>query len=193
MRLHSRLACLLITGLLLFILAPPARAQLSPPRLLPENLVATAPVPPSALLPDLGKLEAFCRAVQVTLDEAGRETSETESCAFETPKVFVLIRGQEGDVRTARFKLNSSAGNEKSDLESFRLLIVPILGQLGWSLPASMNSALEEGRRHQCQSGALRFDFARERGEVPRYNFILAPMPWPMHAADRFAPWIMPC
>jgi hypothetical protein len=174
--------------------AQPLESQLSQPEATPSDFFET-PVLTAPMLSAEISAEAFCASVQSFLGVAGEQedTAELRDCSFEAGRFFVLVRANEASVRTARIKLNSTAPTERADLESLGQLASSMMQRLGWKLPESVATAMLEGRRHRCRVGTLSFDFAKERGEVPRYNLIIGISNQPADTTESFGPWVMPC
>lgn len=155
---------------------------------LSDTTIGAAPIfPASARVP----FEEFCATFIAAAAPDGAPAS-VDACSIETGSYFVSAREARGIVDTARIKLNSTVATREEDLVALGAYARTVFGSVGWPVPPSVLAAVRDGLPHRCRTGPLRFNFSRERGDIPRYNLIVG-IDLSTPDAGAFAPWVMPC
>lgn len=172
--------------------AVPAQDQLLPPRPSTSDMFGAPDVPPP-LFSRLSEIpiEQFCQTLGAAEPLATLPASD-DPCSFETGKLFVSVRPAGKGVGTARIKLNSSTETQERDLGDLVAFSKTLFKTVGWPLPKSLQEAMAGGSRYRCHTGFLRYDFSRERGDVPRFNLIVR-VDGTEPSSIAFGSWLMPC
>lgn len=169
-----------------------AEDQLLPPEPWTREVFGSPSLPPP-LFSRLSEIPIaqFCQALGASEPLANLPPSD-DKCSFETNRFFVFVRPSGDGVGTARIKLNSTPEKQAEDLEILVTFSKSLFENVGWPLPQSLQDAMAAGSRYSCQTGFLRYDFSRERGEVPRFNLIVR-LDGAQPSSSAFGSWLMPC
>ena len=133
-----------------------------------------------------------CTAIAVIVGRQ-EQASLPGACTASSVRVFAQVRGQDGEFRSVRFKLNSETDREAQDLLELTGVVEKLHDAIGWHRPQAFLDQLVVGMARSCRSSALEYEFVPERGSVPRFNLTIRMSSSPTQSSDKFRSTPMVC